>query len=106
MGIGTFGAGLRVFRVSNGSVSAEWIGSIVRRIWFPFYLDDYDSDTSHLTFEQHGAYLALLKQYYRTGGPIPANAEQLHRICRASTQREKAAIDTVLSYFFTMNEDA
>lgn len=76
----------------------------LRKIWFPFYLDDYDSDTSHLSFEEHGAYLALLRHYYRTGNPLDAIASVLHRVCRAFAGTEKAAIDRMLERFFTLRD--
>jgi uncharacterized protein YdaU (DUF1376 family) len=71
--------------------------------WGPFYWRDYVADTGHLTLAQHGAYLLLMAHYYMTGRPIPANAEQVHRICRCTTDADKHATDVVLAEFFTLD---
>lgn len=71
--------------------------------WVNYYerhLGDYARDAGHLTMLEHGAYTLLLDRYYTTEQGIPA--DQAHRICRARTRDEKAAVDTVLSDFFTL----
>lgn len=70
------------------------------RPWYAHYLDAYARDTAHLTMLQHGAYRLLLDHYYATSNPLPANAEQLHRICRANEPQEIAAVDFVVAEFF------
>jgi uncharacterized protein YdaU (DUF1376 family) len=47
----------------------------------PLYVADYIADTGHLSTLEHGAYFLLLMHYWATGG-LPANAEQMSRICR------------------------
>ena len=47
---------------------------------------------------EHGAYSLLLDRYYGTEQGIPA--DQAHRIARARTKEEKAAVDVVLAEFF------
>ena len=76
---------------------------MMRHPWTAFYWDDWDADTSHLTMVEKGAYLELLKHYYRTGLPLTANAEHLLRICSAHTEQEKDAITSVLVQFFTLD---
>lgn len=73
--------------------------------WYPRYMADYASKTAHLSLAEHGAYTLLLDHYYSTGKPLPANAEQLHRICRAFAEHEKSAIDKVLQEFFSPESD-
>jgi uncharacterized protein YdaU (DUF1376 family) len=74
--------------------------------WYPFYWRDYIADTGHLSLAEHGAYLMLLAHYYMTGAPLPANAEQLHRVCRAFADAERAACNSVLEQFFVLEGDA
>lgn len=73
--------------------------------WSAFYWSDYDSKTAHLTMVEDGAYRRLLSHYYRTGKPLPANAEILLRVCRAFDDSEKAAVTAVLAEFFTIESD-
>jgi len=73
--------------------------------WSPFYWRDYIGDTGHLSLVEHGAYLLLMAHYYMTGAPLPANAEQLHRICRAFAAAERDACQSVLNQFFSRDGD-
>jgi uncharacterized protein YdaU (DUF1376 family) len=68
-------------------------------VWYPRYVGDYQRKTGHLSMMEHGAYAMLLDHYYSTGG-LPANAEQLHRICRALADVEQAAVHSVVAQFF------
>lgn len=67
--------------------------------YYEHHLGDYAKDTAHLTMLEHGAYRLLLDRYYGTEAGIPA--DQAHRIARARTREEKAAVDAVLGEFFT-----
>ena len=71
-------------------------------IWYPQYIDDYSRATSGLSLLEHGAYRVLLDEYYRTRQPLDANAERLHRICRAISPEEKAAVDYVIGRYFEL----
>ena len=64
------------------------------------HIGDYARDTAHLTMIEHGAYSLLLDRYYATERPIPA--DQVHRLSRARTRDEKAAVDAVLAEFFVL----
>lgn len=66
--------------------------------YYERHLGDYAKDTAHLTMIEHGAYDLLLDRYYGTEAGIPA--DQAHRIARARTREEKAAVDAVLAEFF------
>jgi uncharacterized protein YdaU (DUF1376 family) len=72
--------------------------------WYPFYPGDYARDTAHLSLIEHGAYRLLLDHYYSTGGPLPANADRLHKICRAVADAEKDAVLYIVQEFFTETE--
>lgn len=73
--------------------------------WYPRYYGDYMRDTGHLSLAEDGAYGRLLDHYYATGKPLPANAEQVHRICRAVAPAEQDAVKVVLAGFFTLESD-
>jgi uncharacterized protein YdaU (DUF1376 family) len=73
--------------------------------WFPFYWADYERKTSHLSMLEHGAYGELIRRYYMIAGPLPANAQQVHRMCRATNEQERAAIDSCLAQFFNLEAD-
>lgn len=68
--------------------------------WFALYVSDYLAKTCHLTQGQHGAYFLLMLHYYGTGKPIPANALQVHSICRCKTDAEKQDVDEIIRLFF------
>jgi len=70
------------------------------RAWYPKYVGDYMRDTSHLSMLEHGAYNLLLDHYYATGKPLPANAKQLHCICRAIAEQEQVTVDAIVKMFF------
>lgn len=70
--------------------------------YYEHHLGDYAKDTAHLTMLEDGAYRRLLDRYYGTEQGIPA--DQAHRIARARTREEKAAVDAVLEEFFTLDD--
>jgi uncharacterized protein YdaU (DUF1376 family) len=70
--------------------------------WYAFYPGDYGRDTAHLSLIEDGAYRRLLDYYYSTGRPLPGDVVQLHRICRVSGSKERAAVRKVLEQFFTL----
>jgi uncharacterized protein YdaU (DUF1376 family) len=70
--------------------------------YYQRHLGDYAKDTSHLSMLEHGAYTLLLDRYYSTDGPIPA--DQAHRLTRAKSREERAAVDVVLAEFFELIE--
>lgn len=75
------------------------------RPWYAFYPGDYHRKTAHLTMLQHGAYHLLLGHYYSSGKPLPANAEQLQRICMAFADAERDAIAYIVKHFFVRDGD-
>jgi len=66
--------------------------------YYERHLGDYARDTAHLSLLEHGVYTLLLDRYYSTEAPIPV--DQAHRVARARTREERAAVDAVLSEFF------
>jgi uncharacterized protein YdaU (DUF1376 family) len=72
-------------------------------VWMPIYIGDYLADTSHLTTEEHGAYLLLMFHYWRRG-PLPNVPRSLSAIAKLPADRW-AEVWTMLSSFFQVGED-
>lgn len=70
-----------------------------RSPWYARYPGDYLRDTAHLSLMENGAYTLLLDHYYSTG-PLLVDKDGLYRVCKASTDPERVAVDSVLSQFF------
>jgi len=68
--------------------------------YYERHLGDYAKDTGHLSLLEHGVYTLLLDRYYATEQGIPA--DQAHRLARARTADERAAVDAVLADFFVL----
>lgn len=68
--------------------------------YYERHLGDYARDTAHLSMVEHGAYTLLLDRYYATERGIPA--DQVHRLARARSEDERAAVDAVLADFFKL----
>lgn len=68
--------------------------------YYERHLGDYARDTAHLSMLEHGAYSLLMDRYYATEQGIPV--DQAHRVGRAKSKEEKAAVDSVLAEFFTL----
>ena len=66
------------------------------------HIGDYLKDTSHLTLLEHGVYTRLLDVYYTREGGIPES--QAGRLIGARTKDECAALETVLSEFFSLTD--
>jgi hypothetical protein len=71
----------------------------------PLYVTDYEGDTAHLTIEEDGAYMRLLRLCWRTPGcSVPDDKAWIYRQVRAHTNKEKGVIDTILDEFFTVED--
>jgi len=53
----------------------------------PFFVDAYLADTTHLTTEEHGAYLLLLMAMWRRGGSVPDDDADNARVVRLTPRR-------------------
>jgi len=67
--------------------------------YMQFYIADYLADTTHLSTEEHGAYLLLLFNYWQAGKALPDNNERLARIVRLSNERWISVRDTLAEFF-------
>jgi uncharacterized protein YdaU (DUF1376 family) len=73
--------------------------------YFELHIGDYAEATAHLTFVEDAAYARMLRKYYSTEKPLPADLKQVQRLVGARTKEEREAVDTVLNEFFTLQED-
>jgi len=67
-------------------------------IWMPLYIGDYLADTARLTTEQHGAYLLLLMDYWRSGR-LPDNDQVLAQITKLSPDAWSNAKAMLMQFF-------
>jgi uncharacterized protein YdaU (DUF1376 family) len=74
-------------------------------IYFRCYIENYDDATADLSALEDGIYFRLLRHYYRKEQPLPLNSDRLAGIARAIRLEERAAIETILSRFFTRESD-
>lgn len=69
------------------------------------YSGDYLRDTSRLSMVEHGAYSLMLDYYYSDEKPLPLDRDELYLMLRAMKPGDRAAVDKVLSVYFTMRAD-
>ncbi|MEE3504865.1 DUF1376 domain-containing protein [Pseudomonas sp. 10C3] len=69
--------------------------------YMQLYVADYLADTSHLTAEEHGAYLLILFSYWQTGKPV--RIDRLSTVARIPNDRWPSVAET-LSEFFHVTE--
>ena len=72
---------------------------------YPRHIGDYLRDTGHLSLLEHGVYSRLLDLYYLNDGPIPGDIAGLCRKLGARSVDERAAVEAVVTEFFTPIED-
>lgn len=70
--------------------------------WMPFFIGDYIADTSHLSTEQHGAYVLLLIHAWRNGGYISSDPSELAQVTKLQSKWKANA--SVLLRFFQESE--
>ena len=73
--------------------------------YYEHHIGDYAEATAHLTFVEDAAYSRMIRKYYATEKPLPADVQAVQRLLCARTKTEKEAIVTILNEFFTLEED-
>jgi uncharacterized protein YdaU (DUF1376 family) len=73
--------------------------------FYEHHIGDWDSATAHLSLLEEAVYGRLIRLYYRTEKPIPADVNQACRLVRAVTKQERQAVQIVLSEFFVQGPD-
>jgi len=67
--------------------------------WMPLLVDKYLGDTTHLTTEQHGAYLLLLLSCWKRDGRLPADDIQLANIAHLPLAKWRQHGPILLEFF-------
>lgn len=73
--------------------------------YYPHHIGDYAAATEHLTWIEDMAYTRLLRVYYRTERPLPADVAACCRLIRATLKAERLAVQSVLAEFFVLTDD-
>lgn len=73
--------------------------------YFELHIGDLTEATAHLSLLEDGVYGRLLRKYYATEKPLPAEVKQIQRLVGARTKEERDAVDTVLAEFFELQDD-
>lgn len=70
--------------------------------YIPLYVADYEADTAHLSLEEDGAYLRLLRLCWRTPGcSVPDDPRWIMRKMRVSADDYYRVVEPLIDEFFT-----
>lgn len=70
--------------------------------YMPLYVTDYEGDTAHLTIEEDGAYMRLLRLCWRTPGcSVPDDPKWIMRKMRVSADDYYRVVEPMIDEFFT-----
>lgn len=73
--------------------------------YYEHHLGDYVEATAHLSMLEDGAYGRLLRKYYATEKPLPADVKAVQRLVLCRNAAEGKAVEMVLREFFKLHED-
>ena len=73
--------------------------------YFELHIGDLTEATAHLSMLEDGAYGRLLRKYYATEKPLPADIRQVQRLVGARSKEEREAVEAVLQEFFELQDD-
>lgn len=73
--------------------------------YFEHHIGDYAAATSHLSLVEDAVYSRMLRRYYLTEAPLPADWAQVARLVGARADDELEAVKVVLAEFFTLTDD-
>jgi len=73
--------------------------------YIELHIGDYEKATAHLTAVEDGIYGRLLRRYYDTEQPLPADLKAVQRLVRARSREEREAVVTILEEFFQQDGD-
>lgn len=69
----------------------------------PMFWTDYFGDTTHLTTQEHGAYLLLMGSYWLKGSALPDDNQRLSRLARLPLKEWKRMRETIAEFFIVMD---
>ncbi len=73
--------------------------------YYEHHIGDYAEATAHLSFIEDAAYSRLIRKYYASEKPLPADHKAVQRLVGARSKEEREAVSTVLEEFFTLQDD-
>lgn len=73
--------------------------------YYEHHIGDYAEATAHLTFIEDAAYSRIIRKYYATERPMPADVKAVQRLVGARTKEEREAVESVLQEFFELEVD-
>ena len=92
-----------MLRSFQGKSRSDMKPEIKTDTWMPLFVSDYLADTSHLSTEEHGAYLLLLMHGWMNGGQLPLDDIRLRRICRMDEKPWKASKEVIKEFFYVQD---
>ena len=73
--------------------------------YMPFFVDDYEANTAHLTLQEDGVYNRLLRLCWRTPGcSIPHDDEWIRRMMRVDQTDYASAVLPIIREFFKVDK--
>lgn len=72
--------------------------------YYEHHIGDYAEATAHLSLVEDAIYSRLLRKYYASESPLPADKRKLARLVGARSKDEMAALDLVLEDFFVLQD--
>lgn len=73
--------------------------------YYEHHIGDYAEATAHTTFIEDATYSRLIRKYYATEKPLPADVKIVQRLINARSKEEKNAVVSVLNEFFNLTDD-
>jgi uncharacterized protein YdaU (DUF1376 family) len=73
--------------------------------YYEHHIGDYTVATTHLSFIEDATYSRLLRRYYSTEKPLPADVKVIQKLIGAISGIEKKAVVNILNEFFVLAAD-
>jgi uncharacterized protein YdaU (DUF1376 family) len=73
--------------------------------YYEHHIKDYAAATAHLSWDEDMAYTRMIRRYYKTETPLPADIAEACRVVGAKTRAQKEAVEAVLREFFELQGD-